>query len=163
MEGPDEISCRVSFLKEEGNRCFKKDDFDQASAFYLATIKLLFFNCIVFDVDEPLFKRLSLTLNLTLAAFELNYLAKNDSDGEQHSCRVIAQSNEGMVKNANECDPDSSGEMERKEESNQVTDSEATSEMEFDNSTVDSNSTLTSMTSFEGRSRANPTKLPDVI
>ncbi|KAJ8442927.1 hypothetical protein Cgig2_022293 [Carnegiea gigantea] len=46
-----------------------------------------------------------------------SYRAKNDSDGEQHSYRVITQCNEGMVKNDDECDLDSNGEMEGKKES----------------------------------------------
>lgn len=44
---PEEIPRRVNFLKEEGNRCYKKQDFNQASALYLTTIKLPCFGCIV--------------------------------------------------------------------------------------------------------------------
>jgi len=48
---------------------------------------------------------------------KFSYVAKNDSDGEQHSYRVITQCNEGMVKNDVECDLDSNWEMEGKKES----------------------------------------------
>lgn len=71
VDGPDEIPCSVKFLKEEWNRCFKTNDFANASIYYLSGIKLLCFSCIALDADEALFKHLAISLNLNLAALEL--------------------------------------------------------------------------------------------
>ncbi|KAJ8424465.1 LOW QUALITY PROTEIN: hypothetical protein Cgig2_031210 [Carnegiea gigantea] len=71
LDGPDEIPCRVKFLEEEWNRCFKTNDFADASIYYLSGTKLLCFSCIPSDADEALFKHLAISLNLNLAASEL--------------------------------------------------------------------------------------------
>ena len=71
LDGPDEIPCKVKFLKEEWNRCFKTNDFANASIYYLSGIKLLCFSCIASDADEALFKHLAISLNLNLAGSKL--------------------------------------------------------------------------------------------
>ncbi|KAJ8428624.1 hypothetical protein Cgig2_015742 [Carnegiea gigantea] len=69
MDGPAEIPNKVKLLKEEGNKCFKHNDFASASAYYLSGITLLCFTYIISYEDEILFRNLAVTL--ILAASEL--------------------------------------------------------------------------------------------
>ena len=71
LRGPKGIPYTVKFLEEEGNKCFKTNDFADASTHYLSGIKLLCFNCITSYADEALFKYLAISLNINLAASEL--------------------------------------------------------------------------------------------
>ncbi|KAJ8444377.1 hypothetical protein Cgig2_026581 [Carnegiea gigantea] len=67
MQGPNKIPHKVKFLKDEGNRCFKNNEFVNTSSYYLDGIKFLCFSCIISDDDETLFKHLAVSLNLNLA------------------------------------------------------------------------------------------------
>jgi len=55
MEGPHEIPHRVQYLKDEGNKWFKKGGFAQALGLYLHSLKLLCFNYIVIEADDDIF------------------------------------------------------------------------------------------------------------
>ncbi|KAJ8452227.1 hypothetical protein Cgig2_006032 [Carnegiea gigantea] len=67
MEGPHEIPHRVRYLKDEGNKSFKKGEFALALGLYKHALKLLCFGCML--LREMM--TLAITLNLNLAASEL--------------------------------------------------------------------------------------------
>lgn len=72
MEITHKIPQKVTFLKEEGNRCIKRHGCLQGSAYYyLYGIKLLYFSCIVSYADKALFRHLAISLNLNLVISEL--------------------------------------------------------------------------------------------
>ncbi|KAJ8432787.1 hypothetical protein Cgig2_011710 [Carnegiea gigantea] len=70
-EGRHEIPHRVQYLKDEGNKSFKKGEFAQASGLYKYTLKLLCFSCIVTEANDDVFNSLAIALNFNLAASEL--------------------------------------------------------------------------------------------
>ena len=71
MEEPIEIPHRVQYLKDEGNKSFKKGEFAQALDLYKHALKLLCFSCIVTKADDDVFTSLAFTLNFNLVASEL--------------------------------------------------------------------------------------------